>query len=107
MFLKAVMYVISAAMGLVLFAAIQSTAQAQAQEHRIYAEPTTSRIDADIIYYEVDYDGEKWYIGECFGDIVMRADRMRLYKSDHKIPGVHKVVIVYTKFDADTIICIK
>lgn len=104
--LKVVMYLISAAMGIVLFMVVQAPAQG-ADIPRVYAERATSRHNADIIYYNVDAATEKWYIGECFGDIVIKADIKLLYEEYHKGPEIQEVEIVYNKFDADLIICVK
>lgn len=93
---------IQSIMVLILLVLMQQTVQA-----KIYAVYSTSRYSADIKYIPVDYASEKWYIGECSGDITMSADRLHLYESDRKGTGVQEVGIVYNKFEATTVICIK
>ena len=66
----------------------------------------TSRYDADVEFTVVDdRSAAKWFIGECFGDIAMRAGRIKLYRTYHKGSGIKEVRLV-SKYEADKIYCI-
>lgn len=71
------------------------------------AQWSTSRYAADIRFVDTGHwQAEKWYIGECSGDIAPRHERIKLYEEYNKGSDVIEVRLV-SKYRADRIYCIK